>query len=312
MNYEFDAISRLFQTRATYTNPLTQLANGDDASVHHIPDDMALVMSTDTAVSGVHWPEDMPLEIAGHRAVCAALSDLAAMGAKATWVWLAVMAKDTISLQQMSRGIIDACNTFHVELAGGDTVSSATNTVSVTVGGLVPKTTAMTRSGAMREDEVWIFGDLGLSAMGLEQWLAGKHDGHCLSSFKTILPLLDIGEQIRALGIRACIDISDGLLQDAEHIAKASAIQMNINVEQLQELPSFKTLADINKKKALKLTLSGGEDYALLFTASPEQHQILQGLGAYCIGNCSEGNTVCLLHEGAEIEHNVKGYDHFG
>jgi len=311
MTSEFDAISRLFKKRTPYIHPLTQVGNGDDASVHQVPKDKELVISTDAAVSGVHWPEDMPLDIAGHRAVCAALSDLAAMGAKATWVWIAVMAKDSPSLVKMSTGIVQACHNHQIELAGGDTVSSATNAITVTVAGLVPKSTAMTRGNACPDDEIWLLGNLGLSAMGLEQWFAGKHEGDFVSSFQRITPQLEAGEQLRELGVRCCMDVSDGLLQDANHIAKASNVSLNFVIEKLQSAPSFKKLAHINKDKALKLTLSGGEDYALLFTAPASLHQSLKKLGALNIGDCSEGNSARLFLQGSEIEYNVKGYDHF-
>ncbi|MDX8388500.1 MAG: thiamine-phosphate kinase [Ghiorsea sp.] len=312
MTNEFDAISRLFRKRTPFIHPLTQLANGDDASVHQIPENMELTISMDTAVSGVHWPSDMSLEIAGNRAVGAALSDLAAMGAKATWVWVAVMAEDTNSLIKMSNGIVQACTDYHVELAGGDTVSSPTNIINVTVAGLVPKGSAMTRANASTDDEIWLMGDLGLSAAGLEQWFDGNHDGNFVSSFQHIKPLLASGEKIRELGIQCCLDISDGLLQDANHIAKASNTSLVFEIEKLQTLPSYQKLEQMDKDKALKLTISGGEDYALLFTAPPSLHQALLDLGAFHLGYCSEGNEIKLLHDGEEVEFNIKGYDHFG
>ena len=311
MTSEFDAISRLFKKRTPFIHPLTQLPNGDDASVHLVPNDMELVVSTDTAVSGVHWPEDMSLDIAGHRAVCAALSDLAAMGAKATWVWIAVMAKDSPSLVKMSNGIVQACQEHLVELAGGDTVSSTTNTINVTVGGLVPKGSAMTRAKACLDDEIWLLGDLGLSAMGLEQWLSGNQTGNYVPNFQHITPQLDAAEHIRNLGVRCCMDISDGLLQDANHIAKASNVSLNFDIEKLQTLPSFQKLAQTNKDNALKLILSGGEDYALLFTAPASLHQSLKTFDAHKIGGCTYGSTARLFHHSSEIEYNVKGYDHF-
>jgi len=317
MNHEFNAISKFFQQRVTLKHPSTQIPNGDDASVHQVPHGMEFVMSTDTAVSGVHWPENMSLHIAGHRAVAAALSDLAAMGAQATWIWLAIMAKDTNDLEAMSHGIVEACLAYDVELAGGDTVYSPTNTMSITVGGLVPQGSAMTRSAAEDGDEIWIIGNLGHAALGLEQWFSDNHEGSFVPSFQHITPHLALGGKIRTLGIQCCMDISDGLMQDAGHIAKASNISMSIHIEQLQKLPSYQQLEAANKEQALKLTLSGGEDYGLLFTAPVFKHKSLQQLGAHPIGFCAKKmctneNSVQLLHHGKKIEFHTKGYNHFG
>jgi len=318
MSGEFEAISRLFQVRTPFVHPLTQIANGDDASVHQIPHDMELVISTDSAVSGVHWPVDMSLEIAANRAVEAALSDLAAMGAEPTWLWLAIMAKDNKSLEDMSLGIVQACLKHHVELAGGDTVSSPTNIINVTVAGLVPQGFAMTRKSAHAGDEIWLIGSLGLSALGLKQWQSGEHQGSCVQDFQYIKPQLEKGIMLRELGIQCCMDISDGLLQDASHIAQASQVQMCFELNLLQTLPCYQKLQSFTTDvQALSLMLNGGEDYALLCTAPTSKHQPLKELGATQLGYCAnssniEGCRVKLMQHGKEIVFDTKGYDHFG
>ncbi len=312
MNNEFKAISSLFQQRVPFVHALTTLANGDDASVHQIPGGMELVISTDAAVSGVHWPEDMPLDIAAQRAVNAALSDLAAMGAEASWIWLAIMAKDASCLETMSNGIVRACLDFNIELAGGDTVSSPTNSINVTVAGLLPANTAMKRSAALPGDEIWLVGDLGLSALGLEQWFSGLHQGSCVPAFTTITPLLKKGRQLRELGIKCCMDISDGLMQDAGHIASASQLSLCIEQEKLEQLASYQQLLEAtDKNSALQHLLNGGEDYALLFTAPTSSRNQLLKLGAAAIGSCKKGEGVKLMFRGSEAEYSSKGFDHF-
>ena len=169
------------------------MGNGDDASTHVIPDGFELVVSTDTAVEAVHWPQDIPLDIAGNRAINAALSDLAAMGATPAWLWLAVMAKDAASLSSMSEGIVQACLSHKVELAGGDTVRSSTNTINVTVGGLLPKGQAMLRTHAQVGDDVWLLGNTGLAAAGLKQWFEGTYQGCFVPHFQHIKPLYQQG-----------------------------------------------------------------------------------------------------------------------
>jgi len=313
MNHEFDAITRLFQQRVPFHHPTTHVTNGDDASVHQIPEGFECVISVDTAVENVHWPADMPLPIAGNRAICAALSDLAAMGAQPAWVWIAVMSKDEQCLAQMSKGIVEACLVHQLELAGGDTVSSATNAITVTVGGLVPICAATTRKGAKLDDEIWLLGNIGLSAAGLKQWFAGEKNGNFVPNFQQLQPHYLEGIQLRDLGITSCLDISDGLLQDASHIAKASNIGLNIELSAIKDLASYSTLSQhFSEEESLKLMLSGGEDYALLCTAPSSLHQQLRGMGANKIGHCVVGHEVMLCYEGRMIDHNIKGYDHFG
>lgn len=311
MNHEFDAITKLFQQRTPFQHPTTRIGNGDDASTHEIPQGFELVISTDTAVEGVHWPHDMGLDIAGNRAIQAALSDLAAMGAKPAWLWLSIMANNEHDLQQMSHGIVQACQQQTVELAGGDTVTSPTNAINVTVGGLIQKDKAMTRSSAIVGDDVWLCGDVGLSAAGLNQWLDGEHDGTFVPHFQHIQPQLEQSQSLIDLGIKCCIDISDGLLQDAGHIAKASQVGIIINIENIKLLPSYAKLQHLGDEQVLKHMLSGGEDYALLFTAPAKNQQTLSQLGAFKLGHCTQGSSIHLCYDGKTIDYNIKGFDHF-
>ncbi len=313
MNQEFDAISSLFQERVTFKHNTTNIANGDDASVHAIPQGYELVISTDSSVQAVHWPEDMPLDIAASRATHAALSDLAAMGAKPAWIWLAIMAESKQALSQMSDGIVMSCKKHHIELAGGDTTRSTTNTLNITVGGLLPTGSAMTRRAAHTHDEVWLWGDIGLSAAGLQHWLEGKQDSELAQHFQNVTPLYLEGIKLRELGVTTCIDISDGLLQDAGHIAKASQVGIQIEISAIKALPAYQLLhQQFDEETCLKYMLSGGEDYALLFTANTDQHAPLKALGAHCIGRCAQGHHVSLCHQGEALDYHIKGYDHFG
>jgi len=312
MNQEFDAISHLFQQRTPLKHPTTQVGNGDDASTHVIPDDFELVVSTDTAVEGVHWPQDMPLAVAGSRAINAALSDLAAMGATPAWLWLAIMAKDATSLSSMSDGIVQTCLTHKIELAGGDTVRASNNSINVTVGGLLPKGQAMLRTHAQVGDDVWLLGNTGLAAAGLKQWFQGETKGCFVPHFQHINPLYKQGITLREMGIRCCIDISDGLLQDAGHIAKGSALSIHIDLTYIQNLACYQQLLPhFDKETCLKKVLSGGEDYALLCTAPTSQQQAMQNIGAQHIGRCVQGEGVHLIHKGKTVDYNIKGYDHF-
>jgi len=286
---------------------MTCVGNGDDASVHAIPQGQQLVVSTDTAVAGVHWPHDFPLEMAADRAVCAALSDLAAMGAKAHWAWVSAMASNGQVLQDMGRGVTAALNRHGVELSGGDTVQSPLNALNITVSGLLPEASAMQRNQANVGDDVWLLGDVGLSSLGLKEWFAGKRSGRFLPYFQHISPQLEQGEVLRNLGVRCCMDVSDGLWQDAEKLCQACHVSIHFDVE---SLPRWKTMVqDVGEDAAIQAMLSGGEDYALLFTAPAH----CSGLPSQAVkvGRCMEGMHVAAFLNGQSIIPKHGGFDHF-
>ncbi len=305
---EFDLIRRLFKHAGGSRKAFTRVGIGDDASVHRPPAGMDLVVSSDSSVQDAHWPDDFPLDQAADRAICSALSDLAAMGAEPVCAWLNVMANDNHAVESMGAGSTRALKRYDVELAGGDTCRSATNAISVTVAGQLPEGSAMRRDTALAEDDIWLAGRAGFHALGLQQWLNDMKDGDFVPCFETITPQLATGIQLRKAGVACCIDISDGLLQDAGHIATASGIGMDIEIT---SLPDWHVLCQaVGDAQALQLMAHGGEDYALLFTA-PAGIYFPDGL-AVCIGHCREGSGVILRMHGETTNVEKAGFDHFG
>ena len=269
---------------------------------------MELVISTDTSVEGVHWPVDFDLLKAADRAVCAALSDLAAMGAGALAAWLNVMARDTRAVEIMGMGGVAALQRYDVELAGGDTSRASINALSATVVGQVPEGRAMRRDRAEAGDAVWLLGKVGFASLGIEQWLGGKQDGYFVQYLDDIHPKLQAGARLLELGVKCCIDVSDGVLQDASHLALASSVGMTL---ELSSFPGWEILCHkVGEKSAIRAVVSGGEDYALLFTASP-------GMGwldsfATRVGVCTDDINVEIQLNGTTLEGLTGGYDHFG
>jgi len=305
---EFDLIERLFKGAGGSRKAFTRLGIGDDASIHQPEPGMELVVSTDSSVQGVHWPDDFPLDQAADKAVCSALSDLAAMGAAPVCAWLNVMAKDAHAVESMAIGLSRALKRYDVELAGGDTCRSATNALSVTVAGQLPEGTAMRRDAASCGDAIWLAGRIGVHALGLQKWLNNEKESAFVDCFTSIIPQLDAGTLVRKAGVSCCIDISDGLLQDAGHIACASGIGMDIEVAMVPEWDAL--CQAVGEESALQLIAHGGEDYALLFTA-PVRMQFPDTL-AVCIGHCRNGTGVHLLIRGDGVNVQNTGFDHFG
>jgi thiamine-monophosphate kinase len=308
MESEFTLIDQAFRAGAPSRWPGTEVPNGDDASVHACEPGMAWVVSTDTAVCGVHWPADFPLDRAAERAVRAALSDLAAMGAEARLVWVGVMAPDAAAVRLMGKGVCHAVDHFGLELAGGDTVQAPLATLFVTVAGILPEGTAMRRDTAEVGDDVWLAGRVGFSAMGLERWLAGDRDREMVAPFAEVEPLLATGVAVRELGVRCCIDVSDGLAQDAGHVAAASGVQLHLDLGACEGWE--KLVAMGGKQRAVALALAGGEDYALLLTAPVGLRESLAGL-AHRIGDCRAGRGVVASVAGKPVALPAHGYDHF-
>jgi len=308
MMNEFDLIDHAFRQKLSFIHSLTSIPLGDDASVHAVPVDHELVVSTDMSIAGVHWPHDFPLQDAACRAVNAALSDLAAMGAEACWVWCCAALKDGAAAELMGEGIAAALSGSGIELAGGDTVHAAENSLSVTVAGIVPKGQAMRRGTARIGDDIWLCGRLGFSALGLRRWQQGERTEAAVNAFRDVKPLLSEGVDLRKAGVSCCIDVSDGLLADAGHLADASCVGMEIEVSRI---PSYIELADqLDSETATSLVLAGGEDYALVCTAPPGLRDVLSAIAAR-IGHCVEGSRVRALLDGVETHPPQRGFDHF-
>jgi len=304
---EFDLIQHAFRDGSPESRPDTSVSNGDDASVHSVATGMELVVSTDTSIAGVHWPHNFPLNRAADRAVCAALSDLAAMGAEACWGWVSVMSASGDDLTEIGKGVNAAFSRYGVELAGGDTTHAPVNALNITVAGLVPQGKAMRRNQANCGDDVWMVGKAGFSSLGLKQWLAEMEEGYFKQYFETVTPKLEQGIRLRELGVRCCIDVSDGVLQDAGHIAAASNVGMKL---ELTSFPGWQILCHkVGEKSAVQAAVGGGEDYSLIFTA-PEGMGWLDSF-ATCIGSCTAGEGVEICLDGENLEGLAAGYDHF-
>jgi len=305
---EFELIARCFADKARAKSDTMLLGIGDDASLHALPRGLHWAVSTDSSVQGVHWPNDMPLSAAADRAVCAALSDLAAMGAHARCAWLNVVAASPDELAGMAEGATVALNRYRVALAGGDTVQAPMNMLAVTVAGTVPAERAMCRHGARVGELLWLCGRVGFAALGLQCWQQGERDAALLSPFVEVRPLLTEGERLSALGVRCCIDVSDGLVQDARHLALASGVSLEI---ELSRLPDWARLRRLAGADAVRFALAGGEDYALLFTA-PASRSDLEAF-ATPIGRCVSpvaGQPVRVREHGRLLPL-PDGYEHF-
>ena len=295
---------------------------GDDGAVTHIPQGQALVTTTDTLLSGVHFLADTPPHAIAQKAVAVNLSDLAAMGAEPAWMSLSLSMPtvDKEWLEAFSNGLQEHSEYYSVQLIGGDTVQGPL-AITITAQGFVPFEQALTRSKAKPGDSVYVTGTLGDAGLGLhiaqnkQQVSSQPHQEFLLNRLNYPSPRLLAGTSLRRIA-SACIDISDGLVSDIKHILNASQCGAIIHVDKLPMSPALKD--SVNSSQAIDYALSAGDDYELLFTVSEEQKGHLEtalssaNVHTTYIGKLTGSVDKLELRQADKpYEYNVKGYQHF-
>lgn len=307
---EFALIKRYFQT--PFNSSLDLTGGGDDCAVLSLPEAYRQVISVDTMVEGRHFPADMAAEDIAFRALAVAASDLAAMGAKPWWFTLALSLPEASEpwLKAFSEGLKTLADDLGIQLIGGDTTRGPL-TVSVQVAGLLPLQQCLYRSTAKVGDIIAVTGTLGDSAGGLSQWGHTQADAFLRQRYARPTPRIDAGQKLLNFA-SSCVDISDGLLADAAHIAERSGVSMRINVEQLPISTALKT--QMGEALARQYACSGGDDYELCFTIAPQQLALLAltDLSFRCIGEVRAGTAVVLVNNNGEtLTSPSTGYNHF-
>lgn len=293
------------------------LGIGDDAALLRLPAGHDLVVTTDTLVSGVHFPvETAPADI-GWKALAVNLSDLAAMAATPAWCTLALTLPDADAdwLEAFLDGFLELADLHGVALVGGDTTSGPLS-ITVTAHGVVPQGQALRRDGAQAGDEVWVTGSIGDAAGALAQWRArGPASAKLRYRLDRPTPRIEAGLALCGLAT-AAVDLSDGLAADLGHVLAASGLGARID---LGRLPTSRTLADhFDEAQRWPLQISGGDDYELCFTAPAsaafaiEQALAACGLTATVVGQLvSEPGLRFTTPEGEDHAPAIAGFQHF-
>lgn len=298
---EFDIIRRMLDRWGPRAAGI-----GDDAAVVSQGVDGALVVSTDTSVENVHFRNDWlsPTEI-GYRATASALSDLAAVAAKPVGVLVAMGIPDNwrMDIDQLCDGIGEAASLVDAPIIGGDLSRAAELSLTITV--LGTSKSVLLRSGAKPGDFIYVTGRLGGSKAALDALLNGKPlDASTRMRFAHPVPRIAEALWLAERGATAAIDISDGLAADAAHIAAASRVRLNIEVD---AIPAF---GDVSGQDAAQ----SGEEYELVVT-SPAEFDVNAFTQKFytdltMIGRAEPGEGVAFSSKGKEISIG-KGYLHF-
>ena len=348
MPSEFGIIKKFFTDKSPQKHTSTRLGIGDDAAIVSVPSGYDMVIAVDTLVAGVHFPKQTPPFDIGYKALAVNLSDLAAMGAQASSFTLALTLSETEQnqnwLENFSAGLFELANKNNIELIGGDTTYGPL-TISIQAHGLIPINKAMLRSGAKPGDLVFVTGNLGDAALGLQcvqkplntsenssfeslNKLTAEEKDYCISRLNQPQPRALAGLQLREIAT-SCIDISDGLLADLGHICEASKCRAVVHENYLPLSSAFKKYHSIDTEATL-LAATGGDDYELCFTVNPNDLNRLKRLDLNCsitqVGEIfsldqyagleresglSETNVKFLNKVGDVIPATVKGYTHF-
>jgi thiamine-monophosphate kinase len=327
---EFGIIERLRGTYAGAIGDGLAVSLGDDAAVLDAPADRQIVVTTDMLIERVHFRRDWsdPYSI-GWKAAAVNLSDIAAMGADPTFAFvsLGIPPDEPVeSLDRLYDGFSDCLNRYGARLAGGDTNASPDVLVlSVTLLGSIPKSEALTRSGARPGDILLVTGTLGNSAGGLALLTehgfprAEKISQTLVQAHRRPQPRIFAGRAAAATHkVRAAMDLSDGLAGDVRKLCAASGVGARIETAQLPISDELRQAAESLGADPVHLALEGGEDYELLLAVPPGDVEAVKqaleaaGVSVSAIGEIIKGGQHIVTPDGAEMDDAALGWDHFG
>jgi thiamine-monophosphate kinase len=314
---EFDIIQRFFANKITLKHDHIVIGSGDDCAVISLPDNFQMCVSTDTFVEGVHFPIAANAELIAARLMAANLSDLAAMGAKPHSFTLAITSPEFT--EAWLQGFSDELNTwveeYQIPLVGGN-LSKGPLSLTVNIMGMLPRHSAILRSGGNIDDDIYLSGHIGDAAGGLallEQNTIEKQLP-LLERYAKPKPRIELGIALREIASSA-IDISDGFAADLKHLCHASDCGALISLEHLP-LSSIliKTFGlEVARGKAVQ----GGDDYELCFTCPQAYAAKVQelshslGLKLTKVGNLCSGSDVQIADKQGRLYKETEGYQHF-
>jgi thiamine-monophosphate kinase len=346
---------RRIRLRAAHSHsPELQLGIGDDCALLHPTPGEELAVTTDLSIAGRHFRLDWhPAESVGHRALARGLSDLAAMGARPVAAFLSLaLPRDLVQrvkgreprsaarrsapapfIDRFLDGFFALAQAHQLPLAGGDLAESPLAVADVILTGAVSKGKALLRSGAKPGDLIYVTGQLGAAAVGLEHLTALAAALKRERSRQKSSPLPPIPPRLKALLNRhlfptprvaqglwlarnamatAAIDLSDGLTTDLAHLCAESGVAAELDAAALP-FAALATPAQV---------LNGGEDYELLFTAPPAARipSSIEGVAVTSIGRIvaarkgsakpSESPITLITSKGA-VRLTPQGWQHF-
>lgn len=335
---EFGLIDRL-REKVFRPNQKVVTGIGDDAAAVRVSSGELLLLTTDVLVERVHFDRRIhSFWQIGWRAMVANVSDIAAMGGLPRYALVSICLSETISVEEVEElyeGMQTAADEYHLQIIGGDTVSSPRDVVvSISLSGEIEEKSLMTRGGAQVGDLICVTGELGGSQAGLAmlKMISLKRKGDVLPlpaekwsavRERHLQPRARLREaRLLAQGgvVNAMIDVSDGLAGEVGHIAEESSVGAEIQSAEIPIGPETRRVARHLGVPVLDLALHGGEDFELVFTisaaaAQPTAKRILRetGTAVSIIGKVlpAEDGIVLVSPRGKRTPMLTEGYRHF-
>ncbi len=312
---EFSLISRIAARAAKLDCPDIVVGIGDDAAVLRPRKGEDLVVSTDSLVENVHfrWNNQSPVTI-GRRALLVNLSDLAAMGARPVGFTFALCAPASLSVARVDSlltGLLREAKTHACPLVGGNLSSGTETSLCITVVGAVTRGRALLRSTARPGDRIFVTGTLGAGALALAR---SQRRGARLRRLPT--PRLAAGRALARIDQRgACIDLSDGLVSDLDHVLEASQVGAAIDFDRIPTPRGFSAACARQQLDPDHLAARMGEDYELLFTlrSRGSKSQNVAALSKHLGVGVTEIGRITASRGVTGIPHSTrrKGFRHF-
>jgi len=317
MTGEFDLIS-------TYFSPLAGpegLGLIDDAACVPASSSEDFVITKDLLVENVHFRSQDPINLIAYKSLAVNISDCVAKGAKPYLYWLGLALPKDIKndwMQQFSSGLSEAQAAFGCKLAGGDTTAtSGPIVISITLMGKVPKGQMLKRAGAQVGEDVYVTGTLGDAALGLWCLKNEKPEASSLiAAYQKPSPPFIFAQALCGLATSSA-DVSDGLIADADHIARVSGVGMELPQNDLPISAETGSLLE-NEPSLWPKVWAGGDDYQTIFTAPIHLREKIMLLSkklktrVSMIGKVTRGQGVLLLDKrGQTVQVTARGYTHF-
>lgn len=317
---EFSIIDQLFKPLAGLSREARGLI--DDVAVIAGDPSCDLVVNTDALVGGVHFFEHDPLDLVARKLMRVNLSDIVAKGAKPYGYQLVTAwPRGTTYAEKadFARGLKIDQDRYGLSLFGGDTVSTeGPLVVSMTMFGKAPAGKTLSRLGAKPGDRVLVSGYIGQGYLGLKA-LQGQLLGLSHADVNEVISayhLPEIRPDLAPAVLRcasAAMDISDGLLGDADHLARANGLMIRIELDKVPTSPAAR--AAIAEGVSAVDLMTGGDDYQILCTADEAGAKALVMAGFYDIGCCVSATAdmpagAWLWAGGRRLEVSEKGFRH--
>ncbi len=305
---------------------------GDDCAIFDTPGDSSWLATTDILIENIHFDRSWhPPHLLGRKSIAVNLSDIAAMGGTPHYALVSIALSDHLAkdwIEKWSAGAAEILEEFGCTIIGGDTVKGPALIINIVILGSGVKDRIIRRSTATEGENIYVSGELGSAAAGLEicrapalfkstpkdalQPLINKH--------LNPTPRVALGQLLGASEmVGAMQDISDGIATDIAHICSQSGVGAELDADLLPGAEILERVSQVINKEAVDLKISGGEDYELVFTVKKGRDEDLLtllrencGEEVYRVGRTVKGCDVRLISGEDAVNIGFRGFQHRG